>query len=184
MPPGYPTSLAKGASMSSSDVEREWDAATAAVGIRTYRKLASRTGLLESYAAKFHYAGGCFDPRGMLRIRVNRYRVRATIKAEAFDALEDTPSEVKRRFLIGTEWHRIIEWVDAAGFWQLPSRHAPSSGGFHGEAWAIEGFRDGQFHFVRRTTWSVFDGVGSEVFHLGKCMAHLAGLSHFDDVEN
>ena len=177
--------------MSFSDFEQDrrqrdtaWDAATAAVGLRAHRKLARRTGLLESYLAEWHYSGGCLDPRGMLRIRVNRYPVRATIKAEVFDAWEDAPSEVKRRFLMATEWQRIIEWVDAAGFLQLPSRHAPSSAGFHGEAWTIEGFRDGRFHFVRRTTWSVLDGVGAEVFHLGKCMAHLAGLRRFEDTEN
>jgi hypothetical protein len=120
----------------------------------------------------------------MLRIRVNRFRVRATIKTEVFDAWEDAPSQVKRRFLIATDWQRIIEWVDAAGFWQLPSSHAPSSSGFHGEAWTVEGFRNGRFHFVRRTSWSVLEGVGAEVFRLGKSMAQLAGLNLFDDTEN
>jgi hypothetical protein len=163
--------------MSSSDVQQHWDAATAAVGIRTYEKLASRTGLRESYVAVFHYSGGCLDPRGMLRIRVNQYRVRATMKAEVFDAWQDVPSEVKRRFLIATEWQRIIESVNASGFWLLPSTHTPSSIGFHRESWSIEGFRDGRIHSVRRTTWNVLEGVGAEVFRLGRFMAQIAGLS-------
>src|SRR5262245_8944073 len=163
--------------------QQVWDAETVAVGLRAHRKLATRTGLLESYAAAWHYEGGCLDPGGRLQVRVNRYRVRATIKAEAFDDWQDAPSEVKRRFLSATDWQRLIEWVDAAGFWQLPISHDHSAAGFHTESWTIEGFRDDQFHFVRRTTWSVLEGVGAKVFRLGKCMAHLAGLKRFRDTE-
>jgi hypothetical protein len=177
--------------MKSSDLEQDrnqrharWDAAKAAAGLRTYRKLASRTGLQESYVAQLHYSGGCLDPRGMLRIRVSRFRVRATIKAEVFEGWEDAPSKVTRRFLIATEWQCIIEWVDAAGFWQLPSSHSPSSAGFGGERWTVEGFRDGRFHFVGRTSWSVLEGVGAEVFRLGRSMTQLAGLDLFDKTEN
>jgi len=175
----------------SSDVEQDrnqrkalWDAVTATVGLQTYRKLARRTGLLESYLAELHYSSGCLDPRGMLRIRVNRYRVRATIKAEIFDAWQDAPSEVKRRFLTPSEWQRIIEWVEASGFWQLPNSHTPSSSGFGGHWWTIEGFRDDRFHSVRRTSWTVLDGVGSEVFRLGRCMVQFAGLNLSEDTEN
>jgi hypothetical protein len=178
----------KGDSMSLPDFEQErkqrnaaWDAATAAGGLQDCRILSSRTGLLESYVARWHYSGGCLDPRGTVLIRLNRYRVRATIRAEAFDVWQDTPSEVKRRFLSATEWQRVVAWVDAAGFWELPSSHVASGYGFGGETWTIEGFRDGRFHFARRTTWSLLDEVGNEVFHLGKYMGQLAGLSLFED---
>jgi hypothetical protein len=175
--------------MGSSDIDQvrapldaRLDGMFAADRLRAYQKQARRTGLLESYSAAWHYSGGCLDPRRMARVRVNRYRVRTTIKAEAFvPSWRDAPTEVKRRFLIGTEWQRVVEWIDAAGFWQLPSRHYPSSAGFHGESWVVEGFRDGRFHFVRRTTWSVLEGIGAEVFRLGKCLGHLAELSVFEE---
>jgi len=177
--------------MSSSKVAQDsnrrdalWHAATATVGLRAYRKLARRTGLVESYQAVWQYAGGCFDPRGMVRVRVHRFRVRATIKAEVFAAWEDAPSEVKRRFLTATEWQSVLESVDAAGFWRLPSRHTPSSCGLHGDTWTIEGFRKGRFHSVRRTRWSILDGVGDDVFRLGKSLAKLAGVSLRDDAES
>lgn len=108
--------LAKGDLMSTSDFQQQGDAAIAAVGVRTYQKLASQAGLLESYRAVFHYSGGCLDPRGMVRICANRYRVRATIKAEVFDAWQDAPNEVRRRYLIATEWQRLVESVNALGF--------------------------------------------------------------------
>jgi hypothetical protein len=157
------------------------DGMFAADRLRAYQKLARRTGLLESYSAEWHYSGGCLDPRRMARVRVRRYRVRATIKAEAFGPWQDAPSEVERRYLIGTEWQHVVEWIDVAGFWQLPSRHTPSSVGFHTESWVVEGFRDGRFHFARRTSWSVLEGIGAEVFRLGKCLGHLAGLSVFEE---
>jgi hypothetical protein len=168
---------------SDSDNDAAWDEATAEVGLSTYRKLARRTGLVESYVAQWHYSGSCLDSGGTVRIRVNRYPRRATIKAEVFDAWQDAPSEVKRRVLTGAEWQRVIEWMEVAGFWQLPTRHHPSSGGFHAETWMVEGFRDGRFHFVRRSTWSVLEGHGSEVFRLGKAMARLAGVALFQDPE-
>jgi hypothetical protein len=168
---------------SDSDQDAAWDRATAKVGLRTYRKLARRTGLVESYLAQWNCYGGCLDPGGTVRVRVNRYPRRTTIKAEVFDRWQDAPSEVKRRVLTGAEWQRVIEWMEVAGFWQLPSRHHPSSCGCHAETWMIEGFRDGQFHFVRRSTWSVLEGNGSEVFRLGKSMARLAGATRFQDPE-
>jgi hypothetical protein len=169
--------------MGSSDKHRDavWDDATMAAGLRKYRTLARRTGLVESYLAQWHYSGGCLDPGGMIRIRVNRFPRRATLKAEVFDAWQDAPSEVKRRVLIGADWQSVVEWMKDAGFWRLPSRHHPSSGGFHAETWMIEGFRDGRFHFVRRNTWSILDGEGAEVFGVGKSMARLAGLTRFED---
>jgi hypothetical protein len=162
-------------STSNSDPDGAWDD----VGLRTYQKLARRTGLVECYVAHWHWYGGCLDPGGTVRIRLNRYPRRATIKAEAFDKWQDAPSEVKRRVLTGAEWQRVIEWMEDAGFWQLSSRHHPSSGGFHGEIWMIEGFRDGRFHFVRRTTWSILEGEGAEVFRVGESMARLAGVTRF-----
>jgi hypothetical protein len=36
---------------------------------------------------------------------------------------------------------------------------------------------------VRRTGWSVLEGVGAEVFRLGKSMAQLAGLNLFGGIE-
>jgi hypothetical protein len=169
--------------MGTSDFDRDaaCDDAIAAVGILSDRNLARRKGLVESYVAQWHWHGGCLDPGGMARIRVNRYRVRATIKGEVFDKWQDTTREVKRRVLTGADWQRVVEWIDAAGFWQLPSRHTPSSGGFHGESWMVEGFRDGRFHFVRRASWSVPEGIGAEISRLGKCMGHLAGLSVFEE---
>ncbi len=169
--------------MSTSDFDPDaaWGVAAAAVGLRTYRKLARRTGLVESYMAQWYCFGGCLDPDGRIRIRVNRYPRRTTIKAEVFDAWQDAASEIKRRVLSAAEWQRVIEWMEGAGFWQLASRHAPSSGGFHAETWMIEGFRDGRFHFVRRTTWNLLEGAGTEVFHVGESMARLAGLRRFED---
>ena len=171
--------------MGTSDFDRDaaWDDAIAAVGILSDRNLARRTGLVESYVAQWHWHGGCLDPGGMARIRVNRYRVRATIKAEVFDKWQDARSEVKRRVLTGAEWQGVIEWIQGAGFWQLPSSHRPSSYGFHGETWMIEGFRDGQFHFVRRSTWNILDGQGAEVFRVGKSMGRLAGVTLFQDAQ-
>src|SRR5262249_38911907 len=96
----------QGDSMSLSDFEHDvkernavLDAATVAVGLRNHRRLARRTGLLESYAAEWRYWGGCLDPRGMVRTRVKRYSVRATMKAEVFEGWEDAPTDVKRRYL-------------------------------------------------------------------------------------
>jgi hypothetical protein len=160
-----------------------WDEATAKVGLRTYRKLARLTGLVESYVAQWHCYGGCLDPGGTVRIRVNRYPRRATIKAEVFDAFQNAPSEVKRRVLTGAEWQYVVESMEVAGFWRLPCRHHPSSGGFHAETWMIEGFRDGRFHFVRRSTWSILEGEGAEVFRVGKSLARLAGIARFEDTE-
>ena len=169
--------------MGSSDFDRDavWDDATTAVGLCKYQKLASRTGLVEAYAAEWHCYGGCLDPGGIIRVRANRYSHRTTIKAEVFGKWQDTPSEVKRRFLTISEFQQIAEWVENAGFWQLESRHCPSSSGFHAETWTIEGFRDGQFHFVRRNTWSIMENVGVEVFEFGKSMTRLAGVTRFQD---
>jgi hypothetical protein len=36
---------------------------------------------------------------------------------------------------------------------------------------------------VRRTTWSILEGVGAEVFRLGKSMAQLAGIRRFEETE-
>jgi hypothetical protein len=37
---------------------------------------------------------------------------------------------------------------------------------------------------VRRTMWSLLEGVGAEMVRLGKCMAQLAGPSLFEDPED
>ena len=166
---------------SNSDHDAAWAEAYTAGGLRKYKTLARRTGLVESYLAQRICAGGCFDPGGTVSIRVNRFPRRVTLKAEVVDRWLAAPS-VKRRVLSGVDWQRVIECVEGAGFWQLPSSHRASSCGFHGETWTIEGYRDGRFHIVRRTTWNLLDGVGAELFGLGESLASLAGVAPFTDV--
>ncbi|HZZ82148.1 MAG TPA: hypothetical protein VFE62_26860 [Gemmataceae bacterium] len=66
-------------------------------GLQRSRKIAKRTGLLECVFAELQYSGGCFDPRGRIRIRINRFPTRVTLKGEVFDSWDDEPCEIKRR---------------------------------------------------------------------------------------
>lgn len=148
---------------------------------RKYHKLARRTGLMESYAASWH-GRGIFQAR--LNVRVERYPDRCEVTGANLEQSEKDldwkPVKVKRRLLTEDEWQTIIEWVSAAGFWELPTSDNAASC-MDGEVWTIEGFRDGRYHEVRRLTGSVIDGTGEEVFRFGQRLARLAGLRDADD---
>jgi hypothetical protein len=145
-------------------------------GLQRSRKIAERTGLLECVFAELQYSGGCFDPRGRIRIRINRFSTRVTLKAEVFDSWDDEPCEIKRRILTNEDWHGVISWMDSVDFWNLQSTRRPAGAGFGGAFWTIEGFTGDRFHFVRRSTWNRIDGVGEEIYRLGSNIVELAGV--------
>jgi hypothetical protein len=155
-----------------------WDTTTCEARLRDYRRLASETRLLEAYSAEWHL------DLEILRIRVYRYPDRSEVTGEVSEVSEPAQIEAQRRSLIGTEWQSVVMLFDAIDFWKLPTRHEPSSAMFHSECWTIEGYRDDQLHFVRRNSCSVLEGVGAEVFRLGRSMASFAGIRRFEDTEN
>jgi hypothetical protein len=159
------------------------DAATARSRLRDYRKRARGNHLVDSYSAEWH-GRGVFEEK--LRIGVDRFADRCEVTAETFtrsEHLDWTPAAVIRGPLSDNQWREIRIWVADAKFWQLPTKDNAAAG-LDGEVWRIEGFEDGRFHFVERHSWSVVDGTGTEVFRLGRRLAHLAGITRFKDTEN
>jgi hypothetical protein len=88
------------------------------------------------------------------------------------------PAHVQVRPLTLAEWEQVTAWVEA-GFWSQPNRDGTPAV-MDGDCWRIEGYRDGRYHEVYRHTGSMLAGSGVEVYGLGRRLAELAGLRHFD----
>jgi hypothetical protein len=153
-----------------------FDQARLAVRLKHFQDL-SAVGLEECYVATYEVRGvtNIITTQEVPRVTICRRSQEITITVETrSSSVHDTAwRTVSRRSLADEEWKAICRLIAEARFWELPSRDAEASAVMGGDAWTIEGYADGRYHFVYRCT-----GSDAAIYALGETLARLAGSSH------